>query len=97
MAVDQAERARAIGLRIVAARKRKGLSQVGLAEALAERAGNVVESESVRRSLGNNERGKYAPRLRTLEAIAEITDQPISFFLGPAEVGPAPDPFRHAE
>lgn len=91
MTTAQTERARKIGERIVAARKRKGMSQVKLAEALAERVG--LEPESVRRSLGNNERGKFSPRLRTLEAIAEITDQPLDFFV--AEEGHA-DPFRDA-
>ena len=79
MTSAQKERAEQIGHRIVSARKRKGMSQVQLSEALAERSG--LEPESVRRSLGNNERGKFAPRLRTLQAIAEITEQPLDFFV----------------
>lgn len=72
------ERAQAVGKRIVAARKRKGMSQVGLAKALAERYGR--EPESVRRTLVNHETGKNTPRLHFLEAIAEATDQPLEFF-----------------
>lgn len=73
-----------IGNRIRAARKRQGMSQRRLAELIAERAG--IEPETARRSLVNNETGKYAPRLRTLEVIAEITEQPLDFFLGSPEV-----------
>lgn len=72
------ERAKAVGDRIVAARKRKGMSQVDLATALAERYGR--DSESVRRSLVNNETGKHSPRLHMLQAIAEATGQPLEFF-----------------
>lgn len=62
----------------MAARKRKGMSQVDLAKRLAERYGR--DSESVRRTLVNNETGKYSPRLHFLEAIAEATEQPLEFF-----------------
>lgn len=81
MTVDERNR---IGGQIVAARKRKGMSQRDLAAALVERFGGEVDS--MRRSLVNNETGKYAPRMRTLEAIAEITEQPLDFFRanGPA-------------
>ncbi len=72
------ERAKAVGERIVAARKRLGMSQVDLAKQLAERYGR--DSESVRRTLVNNETGKYSPRLHFLEAIAEATSQPLEFF-----------------
>jgi len=72
------ERARLIGERIVAARSRKGMSQVDLSKALALRYDR--DPESVRRSLVNNETGKYAPRLHTLQAIADATDQPLEFF-----------------
>lgn len=90
------ERAQAVGRRIVAARKRKGMSQVELAKALAERYGR--DSESVRRTLVNNETGKYSPRFHFLEAIAEATGQPLEFFAveeggdGDGE----PVPFREA-
>ena len=94
MTAGQQERAKAIGQRIVAARKRKGMSQVKLAEALAERSG--LEPETVRRSLVNNETGKFAPRLRTLEAIAAVTAQPLSFFLDAPEVVADTAPFRDA-
>lgn len=95
MKTDQQLRAEAVGGRIVAARKRIGMSQAKLAEALAERSG--LDAESVRRSIGNNERGKYSPRLRTLEAIAEITEQPISFFLGAPEVDASTATFPPAD
>ena len=90
------ERAQAVGARIVAARKRKGMSQVDLAKALAKRYGR--DSESVRRTLVNNETGKYSPRLHFLEAIAEATEQPLEFF-AVEEGGDAngePVPFREA-
>ena len=80
MTAAQNTKAQEIGDRIVAARKRKGMSQVKLAEAMAARSG--LDPESVRRSLGNNERGKFAPRLRTIQVIAEITEQPLDWFLG---------------
>lgn len=83
-----------LGHNIVRARKRKGMSQLKLAEALAARTD--IEPESVRRSLVNHENGKFAPRLRTLEAIAEITDQPLSFFLGSPEVDTEDAPFPSA-
>lgn len=86
------ERARVVGERIVAARKRKGMSQVDLAVALARRYGR--ESESVRRSLVNNETGKYAPRLHMLQAIAEETEQPLEFFTAEEDGGERP--FRDA-
>lgn len=86
------ERARAIGLKIVAARKRQGMSQVQLSEAMAARSG--MEPETVRRSLVNNETGRFAPRLRTLEVIAEITKLPLEFFVGAPEVEPDPDRFQ---
>jgi len=88
MTSAQKYRAEQIGSRIVAARKRKGMSQVKLAEALAERSG--LDAESVRRSLGNNERGKFAPRIRTLQAIAEITEQPLDFFVAADDDAPFP-------
>jgi transcriptional regulator with XRE-family HTH domain len=79
------ERAKAVGERIVAARKRKGMSQVDLATKLAEMYGwpeksDSADPETMRRSLGNNERGSYAPRLHRLQAIAEATGQPLEFF-----------------
>lgn len=94
MTVEQQQRAKAIGDRIVAARKRKGMSQMKLAEALAERSG--LDPESVRRSIGNNERGKYAPRVRTLQVIAEVLEQPLEFFVGAPEVAAETAPFRSA-
>lgn len=93
--MDTTEKQR-IGQRIVAARSRKGMSQLKLAEALAERAGDVITAESVRRSLVNNENGIYAPRLRTLQSIAEITEQPLDFFLGSPEVATATATFPDA-
>ena len=72
------ERAQIVGKRIVAARKRKGMSQVDLARVLAERYDR--EPESMRRTLVNNETGKYSPRLHLLQAIAEATGQPLEFF-----------------
>lgn len=84
-----------IGNQIRRARKRQGMSQRRLAELIAERAG--IEPETARRSLVNNETGKYAPRVRTLEVIAEITEQPLEFFLGSPEVDPAPDRFQAPE
>ena len=72
------QRAKIVGERIVTARKQKGLSQVALATLIAARYGK--EPETVRRSLVNNETGKYAPRLHMLQAIAEETEQPLEFF-----------------
>lgn len=72
------QRAQLVGEKIVAARKRKGMSQVDLATALAKRY--EKEPETIRRSLVNNETGKYAPRLHMLQAIAEETGQPLEFF-----------------
>lgn len=72
------QRAKAVGERIVVARKRLGMSQVDLAKKLAKRYGR--DPESVRRTLVNNETGKYSPRLHFLEAIAEATNQPLEFF-----------------
>lgn len=69
-----------IGARIRSARKRKGISQAQLAGALAARFGG--EAENIRRSLVNNEQGRYVPRMRTLEAIADITEQPLDYFRG---------------
>ena len=80
------ERAERIGNRIRAARGRQGMSQRHLAERIAEVAG--IEPETARRSLINNETGKFAPRLRTLEVIAQITEQPLEFFVGAPEVTP---------
>lgn len=89
------ERARLVGERIVSARKRQGLSQVALATKLAERYGTDPESE--RRTLGNNERGTYEPRLHRLEAIAEATNQPLEFFAVEEGNGDGSDrPFREA-
>ena len=91
------ERAQAVGERIVAARKRKGMSQVALSRVLAARYGR--DPESVRRTLVNNETGKYSPRLHFLEAIAEATEQPLEFF-AVEEGGGAngdPVPFREGE
>jgi transcriptional regulator with XRE-family HTH domain len=86
------ERAKIVGDRIVSARKRKGMSQVDLAAKLAERYGR--EPESIRRSLVNNETGKYTPRLHMLQAIAEATEQPLEFFT--AEEDGGDEPFRDA-
>lgn len=90
------ERAQKVGERIVAARKRKGMSQVDLSKALAERYGR--EPESVRRTLVNNETGKYSPRLHFLQAIAEATEQPLEFFAVDAggDGDGEPVPFREA-
>lgn len=90
------ERAERVGARIVAARKRRGMSQVDLSRVLAARYGR--DPESVRRTLVNNETGKYSPRLHFLEAIAEATGQPLEFFAveeGGGAVGDAV-PFREA-
>lgn len=86
-----------IGQRIVAARRRKGMSQVDLAAALAERFGSGGRNavETARRALVNNETGKNAPRLGRLEAIAEITEQPLAFFVS-SEGDTIPEPFRDA-
>lgn len=86
------ERAKIVGQRIVTARKRKGMSQVALAKRLAARF--EKDPETMRRSLVNNETGRYAPRLHTLQAIAEETEQPLEFF-AVAEVDGA-GPFRDA-
>lgn len=88
------ERAKLVGERIVAARKRKGLSQVELSKRLAEKYGTDPESE--RRTLGNNERGTYEPRLHRLEAIAEATSQPLEFFAVEEGNGDGGRPFREA-
>lgn len=83
------ERAERVGERIVAARKRKGMSQVALSKVLAEKYGR--DSESVRRTLVNNETGKNSPRLHFLQAIAEATEQPLEFFVveeAPGDLGP---------
>lgn len=93
MTEDQKRTAATIGNRIVSARKRRGMSQVKLAAALAARSG--LDTETVRRSLGNNERGVFAPRLRTLQAIAEILEQPLDYFV--SDGGDTnPEPFRDA-
>ena len=86
------ERAKAVGEKIVAARNRKGMSQVALATKLAERYG--TDPETMRRSLGNNERGSYAPRLHRLQAIAEATGQPLEFFAVDGDRGDGAEPFR---
>ncbi len=90
------ERAKAVGERIIAARKRMGMSQVALATKLAERYD--TDPETMRRSLGNNERGEYAPRLHRLQAIAEATSQPLEFFAveEDGDGDGAPVPFRAA-
>lgn len=89
------ERARLVGERIIAARKLQGMSQVALATRLAQRYG--TDSESERRTLGNNERGAYEPRLHRLEAIAEATEQPLAFFAVEEGNGDGSDrPFREA-
>lgn len=82
------QRARVVGERIVAARKRRGMSQVDLATALARKYGK--EPETVRRSLVNNETGRYAPRLHMLQAIAEETGQPLEFFTAAEDGGGSP-------
>lgn len=89
------ERRKRVGEKIIAARKRKGMSQVALATALAERYG--TDSESERRTLGNNERGAYEPRLHRLQAIAEATEQPLEFFAVEEDNGDGSPPFRLAE
>ena len=86
------QRAQVVGERIVAARTRKGISQVELATRLAARYDK--EPETVRRSLVNNETGKYAPRLHMLQAIAEETEQPLEFFTAAEDGGSRP--FRDA-
>ena len=80
-----------VGTRIVAARRRKGMSQRTLANEIAKRTGK--NPESVRRSLINNEPGHNAPRVATVELIAEITGQPMDFF---RVVGGDDAPFRPA-
>lgn len=80
------ERAIRIGDKIRDARGRQGMSQSQLAALIAERTG--LEPESARRSLVNHEGGRFAPRRRTLEIIAEVTGQPLEFFVGTPEVGP---------
>lgn len=80
------ERAQRIGGLIREARTSRGMSQVQLATEIAARAG--TEPETARRSLVNHETGKFAPRHRTLEVIAEITGVPIGFFSGEPEVSP---------
>lgn len=101
--VTKKERAKLVGHRIVAARGRKGMSQVVLATRLAERYGwpddpEAPDPETVRRSLGNNERGTYEPRLHRLQAIAEITEQPLAFFAvdGGGDGDGEPVPFLEA-
>lgn len=70
-----------VGAKIVAARKRQGISQVELSRRLADRLGR--EPESVRRTLINNERGRNVPRMGFLEAIADELGEPLdSFRLG---------------
>lgn len=86
------QRAKIVGERIVAARSRKGISQVDLAKRLAVRYDK--EPETIRRSLVNNETGKYAPRLHMLQAIAEETEQPLEFFTAAEDGGTSP--FRDA-
>lgn len=93
---SQQERARQIGLKIVSARKRIGMSQEALAEALAARSGIEIDPKSIRRSLVNNETGRYAPRLRTLQAIAEITSQPLDYFVADEEAATPAAPFPGA-
>lgn len=89
------ERAQLVGQKIIDARKARGMSQVTLAKRLAERYGTDPESE--RRSLGNNERGAYEPRLHRLEAIAEATGHPLEFFAVGEGNGDGSDrPFRKA-
>lgn len=78
LVLSTTERAKKVGERIVAARKRRGMSQVDLSKVLAERYGR--DPESVRRTLVNNETGKNSPRLHFLEAIADATGQPLEFF-----------------
>lgn len=96
------ERAKAVGERIIAARKRRGMSQVDLATRLAEMYGwpekpDSADPETMRRSLGNNERGSYAPRLHRLQAIAEATGQPLEFFAVDGDNGDGiAEPFRGA-
>lgn len=84
-----------IGNRIRAARKRQGMSQRRLAELIGQRTG--TELETARRSLINHETGRHAPRLRTLEVIAEITEQPLDFFTGSPEVDAQPPRFPEPE
>lgn len=83
-------RAQDVGDRIRAARKRKGLSQVGLSLILGEKFDRPAET--MRRSIVNWEGGKHEPRGHFLDAIAEATGQPIEFFFrsAPREDG-APD------
>jgi transcriptional regulator with XRE-family HTH domain len=95
MDVAQQTRNERIGNRIRTARKRQGMSQRRLAELIGERSG--IEPETARRSLVNNETGKYAPRLRTLEVIAEITEQPLDFFMGSPEVDAQSEAFPDDE
>ncbi len=85
-----------LGNNIVRGRRRKGMTQEQLAQAVADRGGNIIEGESVRRSLVNWEKGKFAPRLRTLETIATILEQPLSFFVPAPEVAEDTAPFRSA-
>lgn len=71
------------------------MSQVQLARRLAERYGTEPERE--RRTLVNNETGKNEPRLHRLQAIAEITQQPLEFFsVGEGSGDGTAQPFRSA-
>lgn len=83
-----------VGDRIKAARRRSGISQRALADAIAARTGK--NPESVRRSLINNETGANAPRVGTLELIAEITGQPLDFFRVEVEGAPFRDGLKDA-
>lgn len=74
-----------VGAKIVAARKRRGISQVELSRRLAERLGR--EPESVRRTLINNERGRNVPRMGFLEAIADELGESLDSFRLGAEDG----------
>lgn len=74
-----------VGAKIVAARKRRGISQVELSRRLAERLGR--EPESVRRTLFNNETGRNVPRMGFLEAIADELGEPLDSFRSGAEDG----------
>lgn len=91
------ERAEYVGWRIRKARElANDMSQVELSERLAARYPGK-KPETIRRSLVNNETGKYAPRLHLLQAIAEETGQPLEFFTPPvAEVGGSTRPFPNA-
>lgn len=76
-----AEQRKELGQRIADARRSKRWKQKELAAAVH------VEPTTVSRW----ETGRHAPDLDVLEAIARVTDKPISFFLDDSSLGPGDD------